>query len=80
MPDWIGDQMAGVGFEAEFFVFMSSDRSLQWIEGERLFRVSTRVFGRNAQIPVMSGRRPPVVKGCFEAVVNVSSAVMSTAC
>ena len=28
---------------------------------------------------VMSGRRP-VVKGCFEAVVNVSSAVMSTAC
>jgi hypothetical protein len=27
----------------------------------------------------MSGRRP-VVKGCFEAVVNVSSAVMSTAC
>ena len=28
---------------------------------------------------VMSGRRP-VVKGCFEAVVNVSGAVMSTAC
>jgi hypothetical protein len=27
---------------------------------------------------VMSGRRS-VVKGCFEAVVNVSSAVMSTA-
>ena len=39
---------------------------------------ATRVFGRNAQIAVMSGRRP-VVKGCFEAVVNVSSAVMSTA-
>ena len=32
-----------------------------------------------AQIAVMSGRRP-VVKGCFEAVVNVSSAVMSAAC
>src|ERR1700722_1126473 len=32
-----------------------------------------------AQTAVMSGRRP-VVKGCFEAVVNVSSAVMSTAC
>jgi hypothetical protein len=28
---------------------------------------------------LMSGRRP-VVKGCFEAVVNVSSAVMSAAC
>jgi hypothetical protein len=28
---------------------------------------------------LMSGRRP-VVKGCFEAVVNVSGAVMSTAC
>ena len=40
---------------------------------------ATRVFGRNAQIPAMSGRRP-VVKGRFEAVVNVSSAVMSTAC
>jgi hypothetical protein len=35
--------------------------------------------GRYAQIAVMSGRRP-VVKGRFEAVVNVSSAVMSTAC
>jgi hypothetical protein len=34
---------------------------------------------RSAQIPAMSGRRP-VVKGGFEAVVNVSSAVMSTAC
>jgi hypothetical protein len=37
------------------------------------------INGRCAQIPVMSGRRP-VVKGCFEAVVNVSGAVMSTAC
>jgi hypothetical protein len=37
-----------------------------------------RVFQRNPQIPVMSGRRP-LVKGCFEAVVNVSGAVMSTA-
>jgi hypothetical protein len=55
MPDWIGDQRAGVGPEA------------------------TWVFGRNAQIAVVSGRRP-VVKGCFEAIVNVSSAVMSTAC
>ena len=42
--------------------------------------------GRNAQIAAMSGRRPvvmsgrrPVVKGCFEAVVNASGAVMSTA-
>jgi hypothetical protein len=34
---------------------------------------------RFAQIADMSGRRP-VVKGRFEAVVNVSSAVMSTAC
>ena len=34
--------------------------------------------GGNAQIPVMSGRRP-VVKGCFEAVVNASGAVMSSA-
>ena len=34
---------------------------------------------RNAQIAAMSGRRP-VVKGCFEAVVNASGAVMSTAC
>ena len=32
-----------------------------------------------AQIPAMSGRRP-LVKGCLEAVVNVSGAVMSTAC
>jgi hypothetical protein len=32
-----------------------------------------------AQIAVMSGRRP-VVKGGFEAVMNVSGAVMSTAC
>jgi hypothetical protein len=40
---------------------------------------STPVFGRNAHIAVMSGRRP-VVKGCFEATVNVSGAVMSTAC
>jgi hypothetical protein len=31
------------------------------------------------RIAVMSGRRP-VVKGLFEAAVNVSSAVMSTAC
>ena len=31
------------------------------------------------RIAAMSGRRP-VVKGCFEAVVNVSGAVMSTAC
>ena len=36
---------------------------------------ATPVFGRNAQIAVMSGRRP-VVKGCFEAAVNVSGAVM----
>jgi hypothetical protein len=34
---------------------------------------------RNAQRAAMSGRRP-VVKGCFEAVVNVLGAVMSTAC
>jgi hypothetical protein len=34
---------------------------------------------RCAQTAVMSGRRP-VVKGCFEAAVNVSGAVMSTAC
>ena len=33
----------------------------------------------NAQIAAMSGRRP-VVKGSFEATVNVSGAVMSTAC
>ena len=33
----------------------------------------------NAQIAVMSGRRP-VVKGLFEAAVNVSGAVMSSAC
>ena len=31
------------------------------------------------EIAVMSGRRP-LVKGCLEAVVNVSGAVMSTAC
>ena len=36
------------------------------------------LVGRFAQIAVMSGRRP-VVKGCFEAIVNVSGAVMSTA-
>ena len=42
----------------------------------RLYRLPA---GRFAQIAAMSGRRP-VVKGCFEAVVNVSSAVMSTAC
>jgi hypothetical protein len=34
---------------------------------------------RNAQIADMSGRRP-VVKGLFEAAVNVSGAVMSSAC
>jgi hypothetical protein len=32
-----------------------------------------------AFIAALSGRRP-VVKGCFEAVVNVLGAVMSTAC
>ena len=46
MPDWIGDPMAGVGAEGELFAFMSSDRSLSWVEGERLFRESTRAFGR----------------------------------
>ena len=30
-------------------------------------------------IAILSGRRP-LVKGCLEAVVNVSGAVMSTAC
>jgi len=34
---------------------------------------------RRPAIAVMSGRRP-LVKGCLEAVVNVSGAVMSTAC
>jgi hypothetical protein len=45
----------------------------------RYDRLKSTPAGRNAQIAVMSGRRP-VVKGCFEAVVNVSGAVMSTAC
>ena len=35
--------------------------------------------GSSAQIAAMSGRRP-LVKGCLGAVVNVSGAVMSTAC
>ena len=42
------------------------------------FKISS-VNGREAQIAAMSGRHP-VVKGCFEAVVNASGAVMSTAC
>jgi len=41
--------------------------------------VDVEVDDRTAQIAVMSGRRP-VVKGRFEAVVNVSGAVMSSAC
>ena len=45
----------------------------------RNVRLTSTSAVRFAQIAAMSGRRP-VVKGCFEAVVNVSSAVMSTAC
>jgi hypothetical protein len=33
-------------------------------------------FLHEIDVPVLSGRRP-LVKGCFEAVVNVSGAVMS---
>jgi hypothetical protein len=42
-------------------------------------RLTSNAAGSFAQIAVMSGRRP-VVKGGFEAAVNVSGAVMSTAC
>jgi hypothetical protein len=45
---------------------------------KRTFVADTMRDG-NAQIAVMSGRRP-VVKGLFEAAVNVSGAVMSSAC
>ena len=44
----------------------------------RGFRFPSAVDFDFAQIPVVSGRRP-LVKGCFEAVVNVPGAVVSTA-
>jgi hypothetical protein len=51
------------------------------IEGRKVAaaHASARAAAPAPAKPDMSGRRP-VVKGCFEAAVNVSGAVMSTAC
>ena len=57
------------------------DRCPSWSRPWVCFRFSLNrdVHGRDPQRPLHEPWRP-VVKGCFEAVVNVSSAVMSTAC
>jgi hypothetical protein len=65
--DFYADEFARAGFRGGLNWYRNVDRN------------SSIPAGWKAQIADMSGRRP-VVKGPFEAVVNVSGAVMSTAC